>query len=235
MHIAILEDEVTLAEEVKSCLEQAGHSVRVFYDGEDLLKHVLRDTFDMFVLDWKVPKKNGYEVLRHLRDNLKRTEPIIFLTSTDTEESIIAALSAGADDYCIKPVRLNEFNARVNALHRRTAMQSSDTSKTKVIAGFTFHSSNNQIDTPQGSVVLTEKEFTLAKCLFENLDRQIARTRLLLEVWGRSDDEISRTLDVHIAWIRRKLNIGAGSTTVRLTAIYGYGYRLMQVFSEDAH
>jgi DNA-binding response OmpR family regulator len=234
MHIAILEDELTLAEEVKACLEQSEHTARIFSNGEDLIKYAARDTFDMFVLDWKVPKKNGFEVLKYLRETLRRTEPIIFLTSTDNEESIIAALSAGADDYCVKPVKLREFSARVNALHRRSFISATNTNDNKVIAGFTFQIASNTIQTPIGSVVLTEKEFCLAQRLFENLDRPIARTRLLLDVWGKNDDEISRTLDVHIAWIRKKLNIGAGSKTVRLTAIYGYGYRLMQMLPEDA-
>jgi DNA-binding response OmpR family regulator len=232
MYIAILEDEVTLAEEVKACLEQNGHTVKIFGDGASMIKSVRRDTFDLFVLDWKVPKKNGFEVLKDLRNNLGLQEPVIFLTSTDTEASIVSALAAGADDYCIKPVRLNEFMARIAALERRTHKSIVVPQESISVAGFTFNSDVQTVTFNDTSIVLNEKEFKLSKFLFNNLDRALSRNRILMEIWGKNNDELSRTLDVHVAWIRRKLNLGANNPALRLTAIYGYGYRLMQVFSE---
>jgi DNA-binding response OmpR family regulator len=78
-------------------------------------------------------------------------------------------------------------------------------------------------------VSLTEKEYELSRLLFENPERPISRTRLMKDVWGREEDALSRTLDVHISWIRRKLNIGANSDKIRLVVVHGYGYRLMQI------
>lgn len=232
MYIAILEDEVTLAEEVKACLEQNGHTVKIYGDGATMLKNVRRDTFDLFVLDWKVPKKNGYEVLKDLRGNLGLQEPVIFLTSTDTEASIVSAFAAGADDYCIKPVRLNEFMARITALERRTQKSIVVPQESISVAGFTFNSDIQTVSFNDTSIVLNEKEFKLSKFLFNNLDRALSRNRILMEIWGKNNDELSRTLDVHVAWIRKKLSLGSQNPSLRLTAIYGYGYRLMQVFTE---
>ncbi len=233
MYIAILEDEATLAEEVKLCLEQLGHRVKVFEDGAAITRSIRRDTFDLFVLDWNVPKMNGLEVLKDMRNNLRLTEPIIFLTSTDDESAIVEALSEGADDYCVKPVRIKEFMARVRALERRSGKNTLTSSESKVIAEFTFDPVNQTVKVADKTILLAEKEFKLALFLFNNLDRPVSRNRILMEIWERTDEELSRSLDVHIAWIRKKLNIGANGTSVRLTAIYGYGYRLMQVFKED--
>lgn len=233
MYIAILEDEATLAEEVKLCLERQGHRVQIFVDGAAITRSIRRDTFDLFVLDWNVPKMNGLEVLKDMRNNLKLTEPIIFLTSTDDESAIVEALSEGADDYCVKPVRIKEFMARVRALERRSGKNVAPNSESKVIADFTFNPVDQTVKVGEEVITLADKEFKLALFLFNNLDRPVSRNRILMEIWERTDEELSRSLDVHIAWIRKKLNIGATGTSVRLTAIYGYGYRLMQVFKEE--
>ena len=234
MHIAILEDETTLAEEVKLYLERDGHSATIFVDGEALLRALPRETFDLFILDWNVPKINGYEVLVRMRKNLRMIEPIVFLTSTDAEDEIVAALSAGADDYCIKPIRLREFSARISSAQRRVHMTHAPAfGREKEILGYRFNPITNLVRFDDQDVTLTEKEFALASFLFSELDRPLSRNRLLIEVWGSTGPELSRTLDVHIAWIRKKLHIGASGSRARLVAVYGYGYRLMQTFPEE--
>ena len=233
MHIAILEDEATLAMEVKQYLEQDGHTVKIYADGQALVRMLGRELFDLYVLDWNVPKMNGYEVLNHMRKHLEMTEPVVFLTSTEAEEEIVAALTAGADDYCIKPIKPKEFLARIQSVGRRLGGQSSRGQTRKVILGYSFHPADHVVTFDARSVELTEKEFKLASFLFDEVDRPLARNRILMEVWGGSGDELSRTLDVHIAWIRKKLNIGASGNHLRLTAVYGYGYRLMQTAGEE--
>jgi DNA-binding response OmpR family regulator len=233
MYIAILEDEFTLAEEVKNYLEQNGHHAKIFIDGEALLRALTRENFDLFILDWNVPKISGYEVLVRMRKNLGMVEPIVFLTSTDAEDEIVSALSAGADDYCVKPIRLREFSARIQSVQRRSNKQPVSALEATDILGYNFNAVDNVISFNGHKVPLTQKEFNLALFLFSELDRPISRNRILLEVWGTANVELSRTLDVHIAWIRKKLNIGSSGQTLRLTAVYGYGYRLMQTFTED--
>lgn len=233
MHIAILEDEVTLAEEVKFYLEQGGHTAKIFTDGEALVRILSREIFDLFILDWNVPKINGFEILTHMRKSLAMSEPIVFLTSTDAEEEIVSALTAGADDYCVKPIRLREFMARIGSVERRFKKAPAVSTNEQQLFGYSFNNVTHTISFNGQDVDLTEKEFNLALFLFSEADRPISRNRILLEVWGTSGTELSRTLDVHVAWIRKKLNIGANGDKLRLTAVYGYGYRLMQNLTEE--
>lgn len=100
MHIGLLEDENQLAQHVSEILEAADHTVSVFGNGEDIVKAIGRDTFDLFVLDWRVPRISGIEVLKHIREIRGLQEPVMFLTNRNYEQDIIEALNAGADDYC---------------------------------------------------------------------------------------------------------------------------------------
>lgn len=229
MHIALLEDEITLAHEVEALLIEAGHTVAHYVDGHQMMRGLLKDTFDMFVLDWHVPGPNGMEVLQHLRETLKFTTPIIFLTSNNAEEQIVQALDAGADDYCAKPVRKFEFMARLSALQRRLAPPAPMNQGGELLPGYVFDHIERIVRVDGEPVVLTEKEYELSRLMFENPDRPIARNRIMKDIWGREEDALSRTLDVHISWIRRKLNIGANADNVRLVVVHGFGYRLMKM------
>lgn len=233
MHIALLEDEITLAHEVEALLIEAGHTVSHFVDGHLMMRGLLKDTFDMFVLDWHVPGPNGMEVLQHLRETLKLATPIIFLTSNNAEEQIVQALDAGADDYCAKPVRKFEFMARLAALQRRLAPPAPMNQGGELLPGYVFDHIERIVRVDGEPVVLTEKEYELSRLMFENPDRPIARNRIMKEVWGREEDALSRTLDVHISWIRRKLNIGANADNVRLVVVHGFGYRLMKMAQSE--
>lgn len=229
MHIALLEDETTLAREVEALLTGAGHTVVHFVDGQKIMRGLLKDTFDLFVLDWHVPAPNGLEVLKHLRETLKLTTPVVFLTNNNAEEQIVQALNAGADDYCAKPVRAHEFMARLAALQRRMAPPTAAPQGGELLPGYVFDHVERIVRVDGEPVVLTEKEYELSRVMFENPDRPIARNRIMREIWGREEDALSRTLDVHISWIRRKLNIGANAAKVRLVVVHGFGYRLMKM------
>ena len=233
MHIALLEDEPDLAQEVKGLLLAAGHTVVHFADGHSIIQGLLKDTFDLFVLDWHVPGPNGMQVLAHLRQNMKLTSPVVFLTSNSAEEQIVQALDAGADDYCAKPLRSVEFMARIGALQRRLMPQTLTVPEGELFEGYVFQRIDRRVVVDGEPVNLTEKEFELSLLLFQNLERPISRHRIMQEVWGREEDALSRTLDVHISWIRRKLGIGAQGTRLRLNVVHGYGYRLVKV-SEGA-
>jgi two-component system response regulator RegX3 len=229
MHIALLEDEPTLAQEVTSLLTGAGHTVVHFADGHSIIQGLLKDTFDLFVLDWHVPGPDGMQVLIHLRQNQKLNSPVVFLTSNSAEEQIVQALDAGADDYCAKPLRSVEFMARISALQRRLMPQTLTVPEGELFDGFVFQRIDRRVVIDGEPVNLTEKEFELSLLLFQNLERPISRHRIMQEVWGREEDALSRTLDVHISWIRRKLGIGAQGTRLRLNVVHGYGYRLVKV------
>jgi DNA-binding response OmpR family regulator len=228
MYIGLLEDEPHLAQHVCDVLSEAGHTVTVFGNGEDMVRAVERNTFDLFVLDWRVPRMSGIEVLKHLRTVRNLNEPVLFLTSRTDEQDIVEALNSGADDYCTKPIRPREFLARVNSLIRRTYPDRTD-DNIKTINEYKFDRANNTIGFDGKSIAVSEKEFKLAIYMFENIERAMSRERLIQEIWGTSGDDISRSLDVHISWLRKKLDLSATSPKYRLKPIYGFGYRLMAV------
>jgi DNA-binding response OmpR family regulator len=229
MYIGLLEDEPHLAQHVCEILESAGHTVSVFNNGADMVRAIGRDTIDLFVLDWRVPRISGLEVLKHIRDVRSLKEPVLFLTSRTDEQDITEALNAGADDYCTKPVRPKEFLARISALLRRTYPERSNTETTRTLLDYSFNKLNNAVTFNGQAISLSEKEFKLALFLFENHERAVSRERLMQEVWGGEGDALSRSLDVHVSWLRKKLDLSATSPTLRLKPIYGFGYRLMAV------
>ncbi len=229
MYIGLLEDEPDLAQHVREILEGAGHAVSTFSNGEDMVKAIGRDTIDLFVLDWRVPRLSGFEVLKHIRQVKSLQEPVLFLTSRSDELDITDALNAGADDYCVKPVRPKEFLARVAALLRRTYRDRNDEESVRTLLDYKFNKVANTVTFQNKTQTLSEKEFKLALFLFENAERAISRERLTHEVWGNDMQALSRTLDVHIAWIRKKLDLSATSMHLRLRPVHGYGYRLMTI------
>jgi DNA-binding response OmpR family regulator len=229
MYIGLLEDEPNLAQHVCELIEQAGHTTRHFSNGADMVKAIGRDTIDLFVLDWQVPLVSGFEVLKNIRQVRGLNVPVLFLTSRTLEQDMVEALNAGADDYCTKPIREQEFLARLGALLRRVYPDHDRQEGPKMVLGYVFTSSDNAVLFEGRRVILTEKEFKLALFLFENHERAVSRERLMQVAWGSSVDALSRSLDVHISWLRKKLDMTATSPHVRLKPIYGYGYRLMSV------
>ena len=118
--IAVLEDDPSQAKLVQTWIVSQGFVCRMFDRGNDILNAVLRDTYDLVILDWRVPDLSGEEVCRAIRKSVREPLPVLFTTGRDREEDIVHALKAGADDYLVKPLRRMEFLARVEALLRRS-------------------------------------------------------------------------------------------------------------------
>jgi DNA-binding response OmpR family regulator len=232
MHIAILEDEKSLADNLADLLNKNGHEVSIFGDGLHLMDTLPADLYDMFILDWNEPSKDGFEVLKHIRTELGFKPSVIFLISNDNESDIVNALSSGADDYLVKPARPKELMARINALVRRSYGAPRKSNFPETILGYTFSNAECTVEFFDSKVTLSDKEFLLAHYFFSNLDRPLLRTHIMMRIWGQSEEALSSALDAHVAWVRSKLNIDEQSDHVRLIAIHGYGYRLTQVSHE---
>jgi two-component system response regulator RegX3 len=228
MHVCVLEDDATLNAQVCSLLTGLGHTTAAFTNGNDLIRALRVETFDLFVLDWHVPGATGFEVLETIRKVKQLTSPVLFLTSRTEEQDLVTVFQAGADDYCTKPVKPREFTVRVDALLRRSYPPVKQESKRNYY-DYVFDINTQQVAFDGQVATLSEKEFKLAVFLFENFERAMARQRLLNEVWGGEGDALSRTLDVHISWLRKKLDLSATSKRLHLKAIHGYGYRLMAI------
>ena len=232
MRIALLEDDVAVGTAMQHWLEAAGHSVHNFTSGKTIVREAARESFDLFMLDWHVPDLSGEEVLRWLREKQQSTVPVLFATSRDSEEDIVAALTAGADDYMVKPVRRLELLARVESLIRRTRGKESEAAPIS-IGPYSIDPLNRVVTLDGNSIELTDKEYDLTVFLFRNLGRLTSRGHISESVWGRSAEVQSRTVDTHMSRLRKKLDIGP-ARGVRLTPVYNFGYRFEKVSVPDA-
>lgn len=231
MYLGLLEDDAHVAQYVRQLLEGTGHTVRIFDNGNALIQALTRDRFDLFILDWWVPEKNGLQVLQHIREVLKIRTPVIFLTSRTEEKDVVNALTAGADDYCTKPIQADLLLARIAALLRRSYPQPSQQSVRELL-GYHFEMGSHTVRFNATQVNLTDKEFVLALHFFDNAEAAISRKELLYKFWGQEDLNASRSLDVHVSVIRRKLMLSSPQSTVQLRPVYGFGYRLVNVSTQ---
>ncbi len=187
--------------------------------------HHLRDNLvDLVVLDWHLSGGSGLDLLHWIRANLGDAPAVLFLTSRTFELDIAAALNAGADGYIGKPFRAVELTARVSALLRRSGRTKERADR--IEAGeYVLDRSLRLLTVRSEAIELTEKEFSLASCLFRNLGNIVSRDALSIHVWGRTLDGTSRSLDTHIYRIRQKLMI-CPENGLQLEAVYMHGYRL---------
>lgn len=223
MRIALIEDDPLQAQHISLWLTTTGHHVHHYIYGESFIRALNLESFDLIIMDWGLPDISGIELVKSVRakDTLV---PVLFVTSRDSEQDIIAALSAGADDYLVKPPRQGETLARIAALQRRSQAGASDSNLLE-FGPYSFDCERSTV-THDGEVIqLTHKEFELARFLFQNRNRLLSRGHLLESVWGVNADITTRTVDVHASKVRRKLGLSTESGW-RLVSIYQYGYRL---------
>ena len=229
MRIAILEDDPALADQMSHALEESGHGSQLFRTGGALVTALKRDTFDMLVLDWNLPDMSGVDVLGWAREHLESVPPVLFVTSRGEEADIVRALNLGADDYVVKPIKVAELQARVGALLRRSFP--SQTADVQQFGDIRFDLGRQSVFVRGEEIVVTNKEFSLALLLFQNLDRPLSRAYLLDKIWGVSPDLQTRTLDAHVSRIRSKLGLRP-EAGYRLSPVYSYGYRLEKFAGE---
>lgn len=231
MRIALLEDDPVQAVTIAEWLRAAGHDVHTYESARDLKREVGRESFDVFLLDWLLPEQSGEEVLHWLREQRGEWVPIIFITARKAEEDIVAALSAGADDYMIKPLRRAELLSRIAAVWRRTQPRSRELDVIEH-PPYRFEMAAHRALRNGQPIELTEKEFNLAVFLFRNLGRLLSRGHLLEAVWGRNAAVATRTVDTHVSRVRSKLELRP-ENGFRLMPAYNYGYRLESVSVDD--
>lgn len=223
--IAVLEDDASQAKLLQYWIASQGFACRVFNRGNDILKAVLRDTFDLVILDWRVPDLSGEEVLDAIRSHVREPLPVLFTTGRDREEDIVHALKSGADDYLVKPLRRLEFLARVDALLRRSRSLAREAEAPIEAGAFHIDPHGRTLHKDGVAVELTQKEFEMATLLFRNVGRLLSRSYLLDTVWGISAEVSTRTVDTHASQLRSKLGLYPENGW-RLSAVYQHGYRL---------
>jgi DNA-binding response OmpR family regulator len=230
MRIALLEDDADQVALVRLWLEQAGHLVTAFGDGKSFLKHIARESYDLFLLDWNTPQMSGDQVLDWVRENIQAPVPVMFMTARSDEADIVTALQKGADDYLTKPLRKFELVARVNALERRSRLEYQQ-KEILEIDQIRIDVAQRKVRCGDRDVEMTLKEFDLTLFLFRHMGQLLSRGHILESIWGRSPDLNTRTVDTHISRIRNKLALTPESG-LRLSSVYFYGYRLERISAD---
>jgi len=227
MRIALLEDDMSQTDLLAHWLRTAGHHIRAFEQGADLLLALGQESFDAVLLDWNLPELSGIDVLREIRQRLRATVPVIFYTAHDQEEDVVRALKAGADDYLVKPARRMELLARLESVTRRGRRVQLE-SQIFELGVFRVDLQTRSILRGNEPVELTTKDFDLAALLLSNVGQLLSRKYLHQAVWGRNVVLSSRTLDTHVSRVRNRLKL-TPEYGWQLAAVYGYGYRLQQL------
>jgi len=224
MYIAIIEDDPSQAKLISVWLEKAGHACKVFPRGKAFIDNATTEQFDLLIIDWVLPDINGDDVLRWARNNLGWEIPIVFMTFRDTTDDIAKILHLGADDYISKSVDRKELLARISSLQRR-AKFSPQTSKIINVGDYEVDNAQHKIFYRGDEIPLTPKEFKLAYYLFKNVNQLRTRADLLANVWGRNAEISTRTVDIHISRLRKKLKVDQDERW-KLESVSSLGYRL---------
>ena len=217
--LLVVEDETTLRETLMYNLKREGYEVTGSGDGGEALEVAREQKFDLIVLDVMLPTLDGLSICRILRKE-QRT-PIILLTARSAEMDRILGLETGADDYIVKPFSLGEFLARVRAVLRRAAPEVA----AKLEAGdLSLDLIGRKAYRAGEELRLSHKEFDLLAALIKNTGTALSRDRLLQEVWGYDFPGDTRTVDVHIRWLREKVEADAAEPK-HIVTVRGVGYR----------
>ncbi|MBI5671188.1 MAG: response regulator transcription factor [Chloroflexi bacterium] len=222
--VLIIEDEVTLANNLADKLRGEGFTVVTSADGEDGLEKVRAEHPDLIVLDIMLPGLDGLSLCRIVRrDPVTSHIPIIMLTARGTEVDKIVGLESGADDYVVKPFALGEFLARVRAVMRRAPGRPVPQDEL-VSDDLQVSLTGRRVFKGDEEIKLSNKEFDLLTELMRNRGVVLSRDLILTKVWGYDYFVDKRTVDVHIRWLREKIEQDA-SNPRRIVTVRGVGYR----------
>ncbi|TDK58983.1 response regulator transcription factor [Sapientia aquatica] len=227
MKIAVLDNDTNSLELVSSILNSVKHSVVRINGNLSLLDDLRQIGCDMLIIDWQAPDLNGVKLMQWARAKLPANLPVLFITSRNREDDIVAGLDSGADDYLVKPIRRGELIARVQALLRR-AYPNQHLPEYLEVGKYSLETRSTRATVAGELVDLSEKEFNLALLLFRNLGRPLSRAYILESVWSTKIETASRTMDTHISKIRSKLNLRP-ENGFQLSTVYGYGYCLQRL------
>ncbi|WP_077369192.1 response regulator [Anaerosalibacter sp. Marseille-P3206] len=221
--ILVVDDEKSIADILKFNLEKEGFLVELAYDGEEAINKAFKTSPDLVVLDIMLPKKDGFQVLKEIRKDLK--VPVLMLTAKEEEVDKVLGLELGADDYVTKPFSMRELIARIKANLRRVEYSNGDISNEDVIVSgdLVIDLSKYEVKKNGEVVDLTLREYELLKFLASSAEQVFTREQLLEEVWGYEYYGDIRTVDVTVRRLREKVEDEDGEYKYILTK-RGVGY-----------
>jgi two-component system alkaline phosphatase synthesis response regulator PhoP len=222
-HILLVEDEEALRMTLSDRLLSEGYEVDCASDGEEGLRCALEATHDLIILDIMLPRKNGFDVCRDIRQAGLAT-PILMLTARGQTVDKVVGLKLGADDYLTKPFEMMELLARIEALLRRGQRRTPAPNAICQVGSLRIDLRGTEV-TRDGNVInLSAREFQLLRYLVEHRGTTLSHDEILKEVWGYSAETFTRTVDVHIASLRQKLELNPKQPQMILT-VSGLGYK----------
>ena len=229
MRILIVEDEFKLADIIASRLKKEHYTVDISLDGEEGLYSALTDIYDLVILDVMLPKLNGFEILKEIK-NKNINSKVIMLTAKTMLEDKLTGFEAGADDYITKPFHIEELVARINVQLRKKSSKANTDYVEYADIKLNTKSSTLTCTTNNESIDLVCKEFLLLEYLINNSTQIVPKDVLYDKVWGLDTEIESNNLEAYISFIRKKIN--AIGSIVKIKAIRGLGYKL-EVSNEE--
>ena len=218
MKILLAEDEVDLNNVVTRYLKKNGYSVDSVLDGEEALDYLEYSEYDLVILDIMMPKVDGFEVIKKLRDKGNHTS-VLMLTARDSADDKVKGLDLGADDYIVKPFDFNELMARIRAVVRRKYGNSSNR---LVIGDLILDTSEKSVTRAGKQIELTAKEYEVLEYLMQSKNRILSRDQIKEHVWDFDYEGDSNIIDVLIKNIRKKIDIEAGKQIIYTKRGLGY-------------
>lgn len=224
MKILIVEDEKSLAKAVEKLFKKNGYNTDLVHDGRDAVYYASQTSYDAIVLDIMLPKLDGYEVLKTLRDKRNFT-PVLLLTAKSELNDKITGFNIGADDYLTKPFESEELLVRVKAISRRKQVYISDE---QVFLDLSIDKSNYTFSSGSESIKVNAKEFLIMEMFIQNKNQILSKEKLIENVWGYDYDGEYNQVEVYISFIRKKLK--AIGSKVKIKVNRGIGYSIGEDF-----
>jgi two-component system alkaline phosphatase synthesis response regulator PhoP len=221
--ILLVEDEANLRRILSDLLKSDGYTVQSSGDGVEAQELAMTQPFDLIILDVMLPSRNGFDVCRNLRKSGLNT-PILMLTARTELNSKVQGFKSGSDDYLTKPFETPELQARVEALLRRAPAGARPELKIYEFNGIHVDFTKGRVMKNGKATELGERECRLLRYLVERKGTVLSRDELLQEVWGYKSIPLTRTVDVHVAWLRQKIEDDPKNPQYIVT-VHGQGYR----------
>lgn len=220
----IVEDDQDVGLGLREFFDMKGYDVTVATDGEQAMERMREDDYDIVLLDIMLPKKNGFDVLQESQE-LGVTAPVLMLTAKGKQEDVLKGFGLGAEDYVTKPFNAEELAARVRAILHRTQPPDKAPMNVYQIGDLEINFSTHEAERGDGEEVnFTALEFAILRYLIQNRGRTVTRRQLLRDVWNIDQEIITRTVDRHIASVRKKIEPEPDEPQF-IETVYGQGYR----------
>jgi DNA-binding response OmpR family regulator len=220
--VLLAEDDLSLGYVIKDNLVDAGYEVVLCADGQSAIDKFTKENFDICLLDVMMPNKDGFAVAKKIRQQTDQV-PILFITAKSLEEDRIHGFEVGADDYITKPFSMQELLLRIDVFLRRTKKMYSEKALSFQIGKMNFSFNDLKLSIGGTAYNMTQKEAELLLFLCEHPNRILKREEVLLNVWGKDDYFLGRSMDVFITKLRKYFR---SDTSVHIETIHGMGFRL---------